>query len=68
MLQKIVRRIAGIPSGSQDRRRLACMRLYSTASERGYISTDLFVCLSANSRRDARDPLVSPVFQVRRQR
>ncbi|MDR2172229.1 MAG: hypothetical protein LBP59_18960 [Planctomycetaceae bacterium] len=39
------------------------MRLYSTADERGYILNSLFVCLSANCRRDARDPLVLPVFQ-----
>ncbi|MDR2171855.1 MAG: hypothetical protein LBP59_17055 [Planctomycetaceae bacterium] len=38
--------------GSQDRRRFAYMRLYSTADDRGYISTDFFVCLSANCRRD----------------
>ncbi|MDR2172585.1 MAG: hypothetical protein LBP59_20790 [Planctomycetaceae bacterium] len=41
--------------------------MYSTANERGYISTDFFVCLSAKCRRDARDPVVSPAFQNRRQ-
>ncbi|MDR2169085.1 MAG: hypothetical protein LBP59_02980 [Planctomycetaceae bacterium] len=54
MVQKIVCRIAGISGSqakrlcsvrfagetpaSQDRGRLACMRLYSTANERGLIS------------------------------
>ncbi|MDR2169300.1 MAG: hypothetical protein LBP59_04090 [Planctomycetaceae bacterium] len=32
------------------------MRLYSTANERGFDLKRLFVCLSANCRRDARDP------------
>ncbi|MDR2169720.1 MAG: hypothetical protein LBP59_06230 [Planctomycetaceae bacterium] len=36
--------------------------MYSTANERGYISTDFFVCLAAKCRRDARDPSVSPEF------
>ncbi|MDR2172440.1 MAG: hypothetical protein LBP59_20045 [Planctomycetaceae bacterium] len=31
-------RFAGGTPASQDRGRLACMRLYSTANERGYIS------------------------------
>ncbi|MDR2171730.1 MAG: hypothetical protein LBP59_16425 [Planctomycetaceae bacterium] len=39
------------------------MRLYSTANERGFTLKRLFVCLAAKCRRDARDPLVSPVFQ-----
>ncbi|MDR2168525.1 MAG: hypothetical protein LBP59_00090 [Planctomycetaceae bacterium] len=34
LLQKIVRRIAGVPPASPDRGRLACTRLYSTANER----------------------------------
>jgi hypothetical protein len=59
-------RFAGGTPASQVRGRLACMRLYSTANERGYISTDFVVCLSAKCRRDARDPLVSPAFQDRR--
>jgi hypothetical protein len=46
----------------QDRGRLACMRLYSTANERGLYLNRLFVCLSAKCRRDARDPLVLPAF------
>ncbi|MDR2170214.1 MAG: hypothetical protein LBP59_08745 [Planctomycetaceae bacterium] len=33
-------RFAGGTPASQDRGRLACKRLYSTAVERGYISTD----------------------------
>ncbi|MDR2170880.1 MAG: hypothetical protein LBP59_12120, partial [Planctomycetaceae bacterium] len=40
--------------------------MYSTADEQGLDRNRLFVCLSANCRRDARDPLVSPVFQNRR--
>jgi hypothetical protein len=59
-------RFAGEMPVSQDRGRLACMRLYSTANERGLDRKRLFVCLSANSRRDARDPLVSPAFEDRR--
>ncbi|MDR2172067.1 MAG: hypothetical protein LBP59_18135, partial [Planctomycetaceae bacterium] len=43
------------------------MRLYSTADERGFDLKRLFVCLSAKCRRDARDPLVSPAIQNRRQ-
>ncbi|MDR2171138.1 MAG: hypothetical protein LBP59_13425 [Planctomycetaceae bacterium] len=31
-------RFAGVSPASQDRGRLACMRLYSTANERGLIS------------------------------
>ncbi|MDR2170037.1 MAG: hypothetical protein LBP59_07845 [Planctomycetaceae bacterium] len=58
-------RFAGETPASQDRGRLACMRLYSTANERDFDLKCLFVCLSANSRRDARDPLVSPAFQDR---
>ncbi|MDR2172468.1 MAG: hypothetical protein LBP59_20185 [Planctomycetaceae bacterium] len=42
----------------QDRRCLACTRLYSTANERGFALNRLFVCLSAKCRRDARDLLV----------
>ncbi|MDR2172145.1 MAG: hypothetical protein LBP59_18525, partial [Planctomycetaceae bacterium] len=42
----------------QDRGRLACMRLYSTANERGFALYRLFGCLSATCRRDARDPAV----------
>ncbi|MDR2171823.1 MAG: hypothetical protein LBP59_16895 [Planctomycetaceae bacterium] len=42
------------------------MRLYSTANERSYNLNNLFVCLAAKCRRDARDPLVAPAFQVRR--
>ncbi|MDR2169911.1 MAG: hypothetical protein LBP59_07210 [Planctomycetaceae bacterium] len=42
------------------------MRLYSTANERGFALKRLFVCLAAKCRRDARDPLVSPVFQDRK--
>ncbi|MDR2171079.1 MAG: hypothetical protein LBP59_13125 [Planctomycetaceae bacterium] len=53
MLQKISNRIAGVSSAFQDRGRLACMRLYSTAVERSYISTNFFVCILANCRRDA---------------
>jgi hypothetical protein len=34
--------------------------LYSTANERGFDLKRFFVCLSANSRQDARDPSVSP--------
>ncbi|MDR2170264.1 MAG: hypothetical protein LBP59_08995 [Planctomycetaceae bacterium] len=41
------------------------MRLYSTANERRFDLKRLFVCLSAKCRRDARDPVVSPVFQDR---
>ncbi|MDR2172246.1 MAG: hypothetical protein LBP59_19045 [Planctomycetaceae bacterium] len=40
------------------------MRLYSTANERGLYLKRLFVCLAANCRRDARDPLVSPAFRI----
>ncbi|MDR2169350.1 MAG: hypothetical protein LBP59_04340 [Planctomycetaceae bacterium] len=58
-------RFAGETPASQDRGRLACMRLYSTANERGLDRNRLFVCLAANCRRDARDPLVSPAFQDR---
>ncbi|MDR2171476.1 MAG: hypothetical protein LBP59_15145 [Planctomycetaceae bacterium] len=32
------------------------MRLYSTAVERVYISTDFFICLLTNCRQDACDP------------
>ncbi|MDR2169304.1 MAG: hypothetical protein LBP59_04110 [Planctomycetaceae bacterium] len=39
--------------------------MYSTANERGLDRNSLFVCLSANCRRDVRDPLVSPAFQDR---
>ncbi|MDR2172343.1 MAG: hypothetical protein LBP59_19535 [Planctomycetaceae bacterium] len=59
-------RFAGETPAFQDRGRLACMRLYSTANERGFDRNRLFVCLSAKCRRDARDPLVSPAFQDRR--
>ncbi|MDR2170969.1 MAG: hypothetical protein LBP59_12570 [Planctomycetaceae bacterium] len=38
MLQKIVRRIANNLPSPPDRGRPACMRLYSTANERGLIS------------------------------
>ncbi|MDR2171257.1 MAG: hypothetical protein LBP59_14025 [Planctomycetaceae bacterium] len=68
---RLLFRIAGI-SGSQTfrlvfrqiRRRNACMRLYSTANERGFDLKRLFVCLSAKCRRDARDPSVSPAFRI----
>ncbi|MDR2169545.1 MAG: hypothetical protein LBP59_05335 [Planctomycetaceae bacterium] len=50
-------RFAGGTLASQDRGRLACMRLYSTANERGFAHKRLFVCLSAKCRRDARDPV-----------
>jgi hypothetical protein len=59
-------RFAGGTPASQDRGRLACVRLYSTANERGFDLKRLFVCLAAKCRRDARDPLVSPAFQDRR--
>ncbi|MDR2170223.1 MAG: hypothetical protein LBP59_08790, partial [Planctomycetaceae bacterium] len=59
-------RFAGGTPAFQDRGRLACMRLYSTANERVFDLNRLFVCLAANCRRDARDPLVSPAFQDRR--
>ncbi|MDR2170375.1 MAG: hypothetical protein LBP59_09555 [Planctomycetaceae bacterium] len=59
-------RFAGGTPASQDRGRLACMRLYSTANERGFDRKRLFVCLAAKCRRDARDPAVSPAFQDRR--
>jgi hypothetical protein len=51
-------RFAGGTPASQDRGRLACMRLYSTANERGFDLKRLFVCLAANCRRDTRDPLI----------
>ncbi|MDR2168530.1 MAG: hypothetical protein LBP59_00115 [Planctomycetaceae bacterium] len=38
------------------------MRLYSTAVDRGLDRNRFIGCLSATCRRDARDPLVSPVF------
>jgi hypothetical protein len=59
-------RFAGEMPASQDRGRLACKRLYSTANERGFDLKRFFVCLSAKCRRDARDPVVSPAFQDRR--
>ncbi|MDR2168917.1 MAG: hypothetical protein LBP59_02125 [Planctomycetaceae bacterium] len=45
-------RFAGGTPASQDRGRLACLRLYSTANERGFVLNRLFVCLAANCRRD----------------
>ncbi|MDR2171973.1 MAG: hypothetical protein LBP59_17650 [Planctomycetaceae bacterium] len=55
-------RIPDVSPASQDRGCLACMRLYSTAVERGFDLNRFIGCLSATCRRDARDPLVSPVF------
>ncbi|MDR2172476.1 MAG: hypothetical protein LBP59_20235 [Planctomycetaceae bacterium] len=49
-------RFAGETPASQDRGRLACMRLYSTANERGFVLNRLFVCLAAKCRRDTCDP------------
>ncbi|MDR2171870.1 MAG: hypothetical protein LBP59_17130 [Planctomycetaceae bacterium] len=46
-------RIVGVPPTFQDRGRLACMRLYSTANERGLTSQQFFFCLAANCRRPA---------------
>ncbi|MDR2172344.1 MAG: hypothetical protein LBP59_19540 [Planctomycetaceae bacterium] len=43
-------RFAGETPAFQDRGRLACMRLYSTANERGFDRNSLFVCLSAKCR------------------
>ncbi|MDR2168849.1 MAG: hypothetical protein LBP59_01750 [Planctomycetaceae bacterium] len=42
------------------------MRLYSTAVERVLACNSPFVCLSANCRRDARVPWVSPAIKDRR--
>ncbi|MDR2171721.1 MAG: hypothetical protein LBP59_16380 [Planctomycetaceae bacterium] len=51
-------RFAGGTLASQDRGRLACKRLYSTANERRLDRNRLLVCLAAKCRRDARDPSV----------
>jgi hypothetical protein len=59
-------RFAGGTPVPPDRGRLACMRLYSTANERGFDLNRFIGCLSATCRRDARDPAVSPAFQDRR--
>ncbi|MDR2169240.1 MAG: hypothetical protein LBP59_03770, partial [Planctomycetaceae bacterium] len=59
-------RFAGGTPVSQDRGRLACMRLYSTADERCFDLNRFIGCLSATCRRDARDPLVSSALQDRR--
>ncbi|MDR2172230.1 MAG: hypothetical protein LBP59_18965 [Planctomycetaceae bacterium] len=59
-------RFSGVSPASQDRGRLACKRLYSTANERGFDRNRFIGCLSATCRRDARDPVVSPAFQDRR--
>ncbi|MDR2170043.1 MAG: hypothetical protein LBP59_07875 [Planctomycetaceae bacterium] len=56
MLQKDVRRNVGVSPAYQDRGRLACMRLYSTADERGLYYNSLFVCLAATCSRDGYDP------------
>ncbi|MDR2171356.1 MAG: hypothetical protein LBP59_14530 [Planctomycetaceae bacterium] len=50
-------RFAGETPAAPARGRLACMRLYSTANERGFDRNRLLVCLSANSRRDGCDPV-----------
>ncbi|MDR2170125.1 MAG: hypothetical protein LBP59_08290 [Planctomycetaceae bacterium] len=51
---RLQKRNAGVKGSHspQDRGRLACMRLYSTAVERGFDLKRFFVCLSAKCRRD----------------